>query len=214
MSLPCQWNIPYQSRCWIDSSANIWLLHNFSGVTPLPKETSLCTVLHSKEARGKGNVEVTDVSPLLNSGFLGLECRVDGAALWKAVSRYHMTTRCFLDSLTPASVTVGCWGTHSLWIILSQKQGPHQQPTAKTDGHYKDDKLLVLVTLPNSPKGQADMDSSWDRLLAESLFLPGPASLASCLFRALSPYVTFFFEFLKNCLSSLTRGYFFPLKFR
>lgn len=69
----------------------------------------------------------------------------------------------------------GAWTTRCLpgfphlsfcdwWLLRNPLSVNYPQPearsppaaTAKTDGHYTDDKLLVLFILPNSPEGQAD----------------------------------------------------------
>ena len=91
MNLPCQWNIPCQrSKCWIecDSSANIWLIHNFSSVTPPHKESSSHTMLYSKATQYLREMWrwLTWVLWLLK----GWRAEWGGTALWKAVSRYQV----------------------------------------------------------------------------------------------------------------------------
>ena len=91
MNLPCQWNIPYQrSKCWIecDSSANIWLIYNFSSVTPLHKESSPHTMLYSRDTQYIREMWrwLMWVLWLLK----GWRAEWDGTALWKAVSRYQV----------------------------------------------------------------------------------------------------------------------------
>lgn len=147
-----------------DLSAKVWLIRNFSGVTPLHKESSPIAMLYSKETTDKRNVEVTDVSPLLNSGFSG-----DG-------TQSGMESRVGWSCLLEASVPVSCGGLVPAWIppcpsscecrLLKGSQlpplpknypqpeayAPHQQPTAK-DWHNKEDQLYSYSRTPKGSGG-------------------------------------------------------------